>query len=369
MSQENCLSYFPVGNGDTILLEADGHTILTDINYRKSLIDKEDAYDFTNDLRKATKQSDGSYLLNIFILTHPDEDHLGGFSEFIHTGSPDDYDNNSEDEDSLILAAEIWASPYSVDPNYQTDSSKPVIKEIKRRKKLMDTSDGEKDGNRLRILDTELESEGDITNNISWLLLAPTPEEADIEDTEDEDTHASSNNSSLVIRWKVTVDGGENFFLLGGDAEIDVWERIWEDYKDETDNISWHILLAPHHCSRSAMARKNEETEEYEYSDDALSALGEKLDDGFVVSSSKPVEDDDDNPPSWDARNKYLEILSDDEPENRFLNPESHKNDEASPVIFQLTSDGPSLDVPKDSKNSAPVLSAGFSSPSTYGSS
>lgn len=371
MSQSQCISYFPVGNGDTVLLEADGHTILTDINYRTSKIDDDEAYDFAPDLREACKQSDGSYLLDIFVLTHPDQDHLGGFSELIHVGTPDDYDGDPDEGEPLILAAEIWVSPYSVDPNYKTDASKPVFKEIGRREALMDTPDGDIDGNRLCILDTESECEGNVSENIQWQLLAPTPEEADIEESDDEDNHTSSNDSSLVIQWTVTVDGGENTVLLGGDATVEVWDRIWADFKDETENLEWHVLLAPHHCSRSTMARKDPDTEEYEYSDDAIDALGQKIDDGFVVSSSKPVEDNDDDPPSWEARQKYLDILSDDQdddPENRFLNPESHKDGDAAPVVFLLTADGPSLDVPKKAKKSQAVLGVGLSKPSTYGS-
>lgn len=370
-TMKNVLNVFPVGNGDSTLIEADNLTILTDINYRKSLIDKDEAYDFAPDLRKACKQNNDTYLLDIFVLTHPDQDHLGGLTEIFYTGVPDNYVVDENDESPLILISEIWVSPYSVDPNYETDASKPVIKEIKRRKKLMGTDEGEKDGNRLCILDTDEETEGSITDNINWTLLAPTSEEAKIEDTDDDETHASSNNSSLVIKWKIKVAGKENCILLGADAEVDIWERIWEDNKDDTDNLAWHILLAPHHCSRNSMARKNEDTEEYEYSDDALNALGVKIDDGFIISSSKPVKNNNDNPPSWDARKKYIDILSsgnNDKPKERFLNPESHKNNKAATVVFQLTSDGPSLDVAKSSKSSEAILTGGFSSSSTYGS-
>lgn len=364
--------FFPVNNGDTALIEAGGHVVLTDIHYRDACTDDNDeAYDFAPELRKACKRSSQRYELDIFVLTHPDKDHLGGAVKLLHLGPPDTYDPDVHAP--LILARELWVSPYALTA-YETEISKPVLKEIRRRLRLQDTPAGERDGNRLKVLAADGdEVSGMVGPELEWQLLAPTDEEATIPppDPNVPDAPAPScNDSSLVIRWTLRCGRAEGRFLIGGDAGVDVWERIWRDYGANQDPLRWHVLLAPHHCSRSPMARKDQETEEYIYSPDALTALGQVEGDGFVVSSSKPVKRDNDNPPSWEAKQRYLSILKQANPEHverRFLNPESHNDGKPAPVVFELTSAGLRRKVAEKVAKPAVAVTLGASRPSTYG--
>lgn len=377
VSETTRIRFFPVNNGDTTLLEAGGYVVLTDINHRAECTDEDgEAYDFAPDLRAACKRSNGRLVLDVFVLTHPDKDHLTGFGKLLHLGSPDNYNSNPKEGEPLIFVNELWVSPYALEPGYTTEDSEPVVKEIKRRRKLQGTADGNRDGNRLKVLSADGdETQGSIGEKISWRLLAPTDEEADIPPPDSDDDEApkpSCNDSSLVIRWTL-VEGDESAdVLLGGDATVEVWDRIWHDYKDSPELLGWHVLLAPHHCSRGAVARKDEETDEYVYSDDALDALGQIEGDGFVVSSSKPIKRDDDNPPSWEAKQKYLEILRSENstanPEARFLNPETHKDGKPAPVVFELTASGLRCKVPSKVSEKVTKVSVAASTPGRYGS-
>lgn len=377
MSNATRIRFFPVNNGDTTLIEAGGCVVLTDINYRAECTDEDgEAYDFAPDLRAACKRNDGRFVLDVFVLTHPDKDHLTGFQKLLHLGAPDNYKLKPKEGETLILVNELWVSPYALDPGYTTEDSEPVVKEIKRRHKLQGTDEGARDGNRIKVLSADGdETQGTIGEQLRWQLLAPTEEEADIPLPDPNDNEApkpSCNDSSLVIRW-TPAEGDESAnVLLGGDATVEVWDRIWRDYKDSPESLGWHILLAPHHCSRGAMARKDEETDEYIYSDDALDALGQIEGDGFVVSSSKPIKRDDDNPPSWEAKQKYLEILrngdSSAKPEERFLNPETHRDGEPAPVVFELTASGLRCKVPSKVSDKIAKVSAAASTPGRYGS-
>jgi hypothetical protein len=367
----NNLTYFPVGNGDTVLIELDKKTILTDMNYRDSAADPDqDDYDFAPDLQKACLVSSKNYRLSLFVLTHPDADHLRGFATLFYCGDPDKYKDRKAADEKLILIEEMFISPYAEQPNYETDESKPVFKEINRRLALRGEPDGDKDGNRIKTLDTESEHRtGSLTPNISWELIAPTPTEADIQDEEGSEEHASSNDSSLVIRWTLKMNGGVTRALIAGDATVEVWDRIWKDYKKKTDQLKRHILLAPHHCSRGAMARKQDD-DTYEYSDDALQALEQFDGDGFVVSSSKEIKRNDDNPPSWEAKQKYLGILKTAKEkghEERFLNPDTHKDDKPEPVVFDLTSSGPVLKTAGTASTTKRLLGGGAATSPTYG--
>jgi hypothetical protein len=363
---KNQIIFFPVGNGDTVLLESGGYTILVDVCYRNACdSNDDDFYDFAPDLRDACRSRGGLHLC-VFVLTHPDQDHLTGFTDLFHVGDP-----SSKDNDDLILIDEMWVSPYSLDPNYETDVSKPVIREIKRRWDLRGTDAGKKDGNRIRVLATDgYESSGYIGESIRWSVIAPTKKEADIPPAKKGEDQPSSNDSSLVIRWSVTVDRFENRVLLGGDATVEVWDRVWGTNQKQPGALTWHILLTPHHCSRGALARKNLDAGKYDYSEKANNALGQVEGDGFAVASSKAIKKNDDNPPSWEAKQKYLKTLkrnTDADPEERFLNPDTYKDGAPAPVVFEFTNSGPRLKVPAKKAARIEIISGAAATPVRYG--
>ncbi|MGK0437948.1 MAG: hypothetical protein ACJATK_000895 [Paracoccaceae bacterium] len=340
------ITVLPVDNGDSIMIEHDGCVVITDLNYRKdSQDDNDDCYDIGEDIRDACFDAHDEYACDVFVLTHPDKDHRGGFEDLFYVGDPSKWKSLKTEllvKELLVkelLVKELWVSEYMDDSSRSTDASKFLFDEVARRKKLSGGSDGDKDGNRIKILASDGEdTEGSLgdKSNLEWLLLAPTQEEADIE-SED-----SSNDSSLVIRWNAKVDGSDNLVLLGGDSGVDIWERIWEDHENDTAPITWQFLVAPHHCSRSSMARKDVESGKYDYSDDALKALGEIDGNGFITSSSNKVVNAKPNPPSFEAKNKYLNILhkSKSDGEKRFFCTGSHKNGKPAPVVFKFTSGG-----------------------------
>lgn len=292
MRGENKLTVFASGNGDTIMIEAHSQTILTDIHYRRDQAEDPEndrVPDFAPDLRAACPDDH----LHLFVLTHPDKDHLGGWSELFHSGKPESWVADPEDGEPKIIVDEIWCTPYAVNPHYVTDPARPLIDEIKRRNKLRGTMEGQKKGNRLVVMDTSNHSNGSIVTGLEWRLLAPTPNEWDIPKAADDETPTSSNPTSIVMQWTVTVNGGKNLIFLGGDASVEVIERIDREVrKKNPDHVAWHILVALHHCSRRSIGRvwnDGHTDEEFEESDAALEALGEQRGEGFVVSSSKRV--------------------------------------------------------------------------------
>ncbi len=361
----NRVTFFPVRNGDAALIEADGITVLTDLNYSK----EDDRYDIAPDLQTACFKAKRDYRLSCFVLTHPDKDHLSGFTDLFWMGDPSEYMKRPKEDDTLILIEEMWVSPYSANPAYETDASAPVFKEIQRRIHL--TGDAaDLAGNRIRIRHTAAPvTRGTLSANIGWVLLAPTPKEADIKKAKGNEEQPSSNDSSLVIQWTVRVEGGVTRLLLGGDATVEVWDRVWSDFGQARAALKWHILLTPHHCSRGALARKNDEGQ-YEYSAAALNALGQVEGDGFAVASSKEVKRNDDNPPSWEAKQKYLGILrgvNATNVESRFVNPETYDEGKHSPVVFEFLKTGPVLKVPRTGTASREALGATVTVSPTYG--
>ena len=306
MRGDNRLAIFASGNGNSIMLEAHNRTILTDIHYRRDQAEddeNDEVPDFAPDIRGACPDDH----LHVFVLTHPDKDHLGGFCDLFHCGKPEDHDSDPDDGEPKIVVDEIWCNPHVLDPHYTTDQSQPLIDEIKRRNKIRGTNDEELDGNRLVVMDTSSHTTGALVDGLEWRLLAPNNSEWDIPKAEDDDPPTSTNGTSLVIQWTVTIDGHKNLILLGGDSTVEVWERLDREVRRKNkDHLAWHILVAIHHCSRRSIGRVNNDghvDEEFEESKGALRALGEQRGDGFVVSSSRRIVRGAQTPPSFHAKN------------------------------------------------------------------
>ena len=343
----NKITFFACDNGDASLIEAHGWTIMTDINYRQAAANGDDdsVLDFAPQIRKACSENK----LSVFVLTHPDEDHLRGFDEIFYLGKPEDRDDDPDDGDVKIIVHELWCSPYAADPNYTTDVSKPVLDEIARRKKLLGTDEGNKSGNRLQILSATNGTIKKLASGLEWRLLAPTSKEADIPQASNNLPENSSNPSSLVIQWTITVGGSKSIVILAGDSTVEIWERIDKDYSDY--QIKWHILLSPHHCSRHSMGRKETKDgkEEFIWSEEAISGLNNPASyRAHVVSSSRKFGSE--HPPHPDARDKYYKILAqgglvNTEVQERFKITAGKKGKNAEHIVFNFTSTGPTLAV------------------------
>lgn len=358
------LTVFAAGNGDAILIEAHDQTVMTDIHYRRDQAEDDEndwVPDFAPDIRAACPDD----RLQVFVLTHPDKDHTHGFEEIFHVGTPDTWTRYPREDGPKILVEEIWCCPYAVKPYYVTEHAKPLLDEIKRRYLLQGSAAASIPGNKLRVMDMDGETRGSVVPGLNWRLLAPTKDEWNIPKALEGETPTSSNPTSLVIRWTVTVDGVDSLILLGGDSIVDIWERIERDIHAEApDDLAWHILVAAHHCSRRSLGHVDNSSNtdiDFEESESAMRALGEMRGNGYVVSSSKRLNHLKPSPPSHHAKNRYLKILAkggevDDAVRKRFICTGGDVNsDKPAHAIFNLTGSGPT----RGHRPKAPAIATG----------
>jgi hypothetical protein len=171
----------------------------------------------------------------------------------------------------------------------------------------------------------------------SALLLGPLPPS---DDEEEEDTLAK-NRSSVILRTKIGADGNSDAcrYLSGGDAEVAIWERQWGRHKNNTDNLTYDILLAPHHCSWHTLSYDSwsDLKEKAKVSKDARRALSQTRTEATIVASSKPIEDDDDDPPCIRAKREYKDIVQDVDGEFMCV----MEQDTDDPLLFEIGSSGP----------------------------
>lgn len=217
---------------------------------------------------------------------------------------------------------------------------------MRRRHALKGTDAANLPGNRLTVMDTTTHGAGTVTAGLRSQLLAPTPDEVEQARGDGGDDQPSSNCSSLVFQWTIDADQHENLVLTGGDAPVEVWERIWKDNTKTPGLLAWEVLVTPHHNSRHCLGSKDE-NDDFHFSDDAVNALGQcRGTSPHCVASSVTIKDDDNDPPSYQAKQKYLEILADggdvdDGVKARFLCTGGHDDGEPGHVVLYFKKGGP----------------------------
>lgn len=375
------ITFFPVGNGDMKLLELDsGMRILVDINIRQP---SDDVRDVAKDLRDRLTTDDKSRpYVDVMVLSHPDQDHCRGLEQHFHIGPLSDYDDKAEPK--KIVIREMWSSPIifrRASVNHTLcDDAKAWNKEARRRVQLFRENGIGANGDRILVLGEDKDGktddlvnilvrrEGTITevagkkqSNFSAQLLAPLVAE------NDEDEKAlSKNESSVIFNYHLGVGTEIDAvrFLSGGDAEVLIWEHLWNKYKNNTGILEYDLLSTPHHCSWHSLSYDSwsEKRRKAVISDDARSALSQARDGAVIVASSNEIKDDDVDPPCIRAKEEYESIVSD--VSGDFYNTASYPNAKnPEPLTFEVTAGGLGKPSKKASKAaSASAAAAAFAS-------
>jgi hypothetical protein len=335
------ITFFPVDNGDMTLVRlADTRvtTLLIDIHIRVAADDPADPTpDVASELRKRLQfDREGRPFVDAFLLSHPDKDHCSGLRKHFWLGDPDEYpDDELPLTEKRILIRELWSSPMVFRRRSKNhtlcEDAQAFNTEARRRVKYWRTYHSAGDGNRILIMgedengktddltpivvkagDTFSTINGDSSSSMyfSARLLAPVPKQTDekLEET------LSKNHSSVILNLEVfpTVLATQRTrFLTGGDAEVVIWQRLWDKYQDTPDVLAYDLLQAPHHCSWHSLSSDSWSTykEEAQVCEEARNALGQARKGATIVASSKQILDDDNDPPCIRAKREYQSIL------------------------------------------------------------
>jgi len=356
------LKFYPVNNGDTALITLkDETTILFDINIREVGKDSEgnQIFDVKKDLLESLKKKSNNYHLDLFVLTHPDQDHCRGFEKHFYQGKPSDYKDSNRKEDEIIID-EMWVTSLLF-KSMNNDDAKSFKKEAERRRKLWDDDNKDKDipGNRLRMIgydgDERFENvpsstpgetlntiNGSQKNDFEFFIHSPFKDNLVTATAEE-----NANFSSIVVQARFKANPTDKdfctFALLGGDADHNIWEDILKiSKKNGNENkLEWDLFLASHHCSWTYFNNVpyNAKEENKTAKDSSLKILDKRIGKGKIIASCKLIKNNDDNPPHYKAKEKYQEKL--DKKEDFIELAKEPKTSEPKPVIFKVTSQGP----------------------------
>lgn len=354
------ISFFPVGNGDMTLLDLEsGRTVLVDINVRAAADDPDDdTPDVAKMLRDRLKRdSEGRLYVDVFHLSHPDTDHCRNLKKHFHLGPPADWSMSAD----KIFIRELWSSPIvfrrASRNHVLCDDAAAFNCEARRRvKRFRDSGGIVSDGDRILILGEDEDGKTDDLTSIlvkvgqsfsrvngqddssmSARLLAPQPKS----DDDEEEKMRSKNHSSTILNFSLRGDSQADVcrFLTGGDAEVAIWERLWQRYSRNPDWLTYDILQAPHHCSWHSLSYDSwsEMGEDAEVCEYARKALSQTRRGAVIVASSRAIENDDNDPPCIRAEREYKNIAAGANGSFKCVGSKSEM------LEFEITSSGPRL--------------------------
>ena len=346
---KHSIKFYPVGNGDCDLITIGGANkkMMFDCNFRqKAEEDNDEMYDVLGDLldNELTTKKCGLPFLDAFLLTHPDQDHCRSFADKFYLGDPDAVPQSAKD-DKKILIGELWYSPRVFEEltGELNADAKAFKKEANRRMDLYksDFKKADKDGNRIRIIgwtdnpdlkgledrivtpgNTISEVNGSNCRYFEMFIHAPFKDDIDGEDR---------NMTSIVAQLRFKSDKNNEDIariFLAGDTEWRIIEEIMNKTSDD-NYLKWDLMEAPHHCSYKFFADDRED----DPNQASLDFLDKKENSAYVVSSSKVVKKNSDNPPCQKAKNRYTEKVG----ESNFLCTSGEKEgDTQEPIIFDI---------------------------------
>lgn len=395
----NQIKYYPVDNGDQSLISVSESNyvshILVDCNIRQSSKGDDDPtqYDVKADLlatlkKKKVNEEENAPFIDIFILTHGDEDHLLGFEKNFYQGDPKNYKAKHKDADEILIDT-MWFSPM-VMGTASNDDEKCFNKEAKRRIQLHRDKSVDKDlpGNRIAIIGNDgnedlsgLEMVRYVPGNVvtrfnnrdlkTFSIFIHSPYQEHLTDEE-----VDKNRVSLVFqaRFKATATSTEfaTLAMFGGDADHYAWATIQEKTKKYKNDITqkaltWDLFMAPHHCSWTFF-NDTPQDEHPEPVKTSLAMLDYRRGVAKIIASCKEIKNDGKNPPHYEAKQQYVKKVSSD----NFLNTATaiKKGKTPQPIIFDITPQGPMR--PKKLEGSASATGGAalgaINTPSTYGS-
>lgn len=379
---KHSIKFYPVGNGDCSLITIGGANkkMMFDCNFRqKAEDDNDEMYDVLGDLldNELNTKKCGLPFLDAFLLTHPDQDHCRSFADKFYLGDPDSI-KQADKDNKKILIGELWYSPRVFEEltSELNADAKAFKKEAKRRMELYksNTKKADKDGNRIRIIgwtdnpdligledriitpgDTISEVNGTNCRYFEMFIHAPFKNDIAGEDR---------NMTSIAAQLRFRSDKNSTHIariFLGGDTEWRIIEKIMGETTDD-DYLKWDLMEAPHHCSYKFFAdyRENDANQA------SLDFLEKSEDGAFVVSSSKVVKKNSDNPPCQKAKNRYTDRVGES---NFFCTSGNKEDDTKKPVVFDIEDGEVALheDEKKENESRAAMAAARETKPHYYG--
>ncbi len=344
--------FWPVGCGDSTTVKVNDNVVLQiDIHHMKQADDETTPFSpMVDRLMDLLPEVEGVKYLAVFALTHADLDHCQGFESLLE-----------KVEAGELRIGELWFTPrilrdYTEHEELSQDAQAFCDEAMRRVELICGKGEEEVDsGDRVLVIGGDDILEEDQFKGLDDRFKRRPGEEVTVLDgfhldgtfraflhaPFGDDSTQERNKTSLGMQITLTEGEATGRAMLFGDLDYPPLSRIFEYSKPE--DKAWDVLLAPHHCSKSAMYFQDEGDDEKVLKQDILDAIeaaaGET---GWVVASSVPVPASNqlgDNPPHALAKARYEEIAP-----SGFLCTGEYPDEESDePIVFSVDVDGIAL--------------------------
>lgn len=332
----NGFVFWPVGCGDsTTVVVGDEALIQVDVHALEAADEVDDPrLPVLDELVDLLQVVDDFPYLPSFFLTHLDQDHCRGFKELLNR----------------VTIGEIWVGAPALNPDHNLcDDAKSLVEEVERRIEAVRRG-SIASGDRLVIVggDVGLEPYADLPSEmrrnpgdviaaidgrdlggqLRVTLLGP----GDVSDETDR------NDASLAAQLVVSSGlGSESRLVFMGDRAYPGVTDILDSF--EREQVSWNVLLAPHHCSKSVFYQKVDGEDEPVFRQDVLDDLEVRaLDPAWIVASCEAIpaaDEPGDDPPHAEAKERYEEIA----PDGFYATSESPSPAAPEPIVIEFDGD------------------------------
>jgi hypothetical protein len=351
--------FWPVGCGDsTTIAVTDEAVMQVDLHHLScSELEDDPRIAIVDQLVAILPHVNNKPYLAVFVLTHPDEDHCLGFAQLL----------------KKVNIGELWFSP-RVFREYKKDlcdDAKAFKAEAERRVAKTIKANGDvASGDVVRIIGyDELLKEDEFKGFPSSRLSVPGHSVVELDGFDysqhfsaflhgpfKDDADGERNDCSIAMQVTLKNPTTEVYAMLLADHCYPTLKRIFDCSDDST--LRWHVLQAPHHCSKSAMYWMDEGDKEECLKQGILDSMESAAQSpGLIVASCEcfPAKNEPgDNPPHKLARSRYEEIAPDG-----FLCTQEHGDSKSpEPVIFNFTEKGLEYSKVAVKKSNAPSLAA-----------
>ena len=314
------LSFFPLGNADTCLVETSAGAVLL-VDYAATA-DPDDPNDRRIDLPRAIRDrldALGRDHVDVLALTHLDQDHIQGVSDFFFLEHARKYQGRGR-----VKIADLWVPSAAITESKETltDDGRAIQAEARYR---LERGEGVRVFSRPEALKEWLDEHGLTIESRAHLItdagqLVPSFKK-DVDHVEffahspfadrEDGKLVDRNAESLVLQATFTEAGRDSKLMLGSDVPHEIWTRIVTVTRAHSNEhrLEWDVFKLPHHCSYLSLGPEKGKHVTKPVPEVAWLFEKQGAERSIAVSTSDPIPDGDtDQPPHRQAAAYYQEV-------------------------------------------------------------
>ncbi len=311
------LTFFPLGNADTCLVETSAGAVLL-FDYA-AMADADDPNDRRIDLPRAIrKRLDelGRDHVDVLALTHLDQDHIQGVSDFFVLEHAQKYQGRGR-----IKISDLWVPAAAITESKGALSDEGRVVQAEARYRL-ERGAGVRVFSRPEALKEWLdehkltiESRAHLITDAGQLVPSFKKDVHHVEffahspfaDREDGKL-VDRNSESIVLQSTFTEAGRDSRLMLGSDVPHEIWTRVVTVTRmhGNEHRLEWDVFKLPHHCSYLSLGPKKGKRVTEPVPEVAWLFEQQGATRSIAVATSDPIPDSDtDQPPHRQAAAYY----------------------------------------------------------------